>query len=112
MTQENPESYGRRWCFYHKVLEQVHPSGRLTCAEAWRAIRQDERTVQSIKDNQNPDPLLREIRDTLKDLVALFNNNAPEVFVKPRETRTKYVDQDERLSEDSQQRRKGRRINL
>ena len=100
---DNPDTIHTRWCPTHRRNEVCPKGERLRCGPAWAELYRME-------DEQEPSSMLTEIRDGIFELVKMFENEAPEIFIKPRQPERKYVERDARLDEPKQSRR--RRVNL
>jgi hypothetical protein len=63
------------WCPTHRKLEACHADGRLACAEAWHDQLKLESIARIEKHRQNPESLLEQIRDDIREIRGIQEEN-------------------------------------
>ena len=63
------------WCPSHRKLEACHADGRLACSEAWHDQLKLESMARIEKHRQNPEPLLVQIRDDIREIRGIQEEN-------------------------------------
>jgi hypothetical protein len=63
------------WCPTHRKLEACHADGRLACSEAWHDQLKLESMARIEKHRQNPEPLLEQIRDDIREIRGIQEEN-------------------------------------
>ena len=63
------------WCPTHRRFEPCHADGRLACAEAWHDQLKLESMAQIEMHRQNPESLLEQIRDDIREIRSIQEEN-------------------------------------
>ena len=78
------------WCPTHRRFEPCHADGRLACSEAWHDQLKLESMARIEMHRQNPESLLEQIRDDIREIRGIQEENVttdPRPAPPPRPTR-------------------------